>query len=256
MVLERVEVSRLRSCFTGYACRLAGRVRMVRGELSAATCLGVAAPPGREYDGARGNRARPLGRREGRAPARALGLQRVEPVVRERLGLTGLVLLAKRLRDRVARPVADLQQSLARGAAAPRKAVAATTARSAAIGTVAREAAAHLLEPRDRRASLGGQHLDEGRVGGAVRGAKHVRGVLRRRVVVPESRLDAALRLRGVVRLEGRLRHQPDACAGALRRDGGSEPRGAAADHEHVERGRARHVGMLPDFTRPIYGPD
>jgi hypothetical protein len=68
-----------------------------------------------------------------------------------------------------------------------------------------------------------------------VRGAHHVFGVLLGRVVVAERRLDAALGLRGVVRLQRALRRQGDAAARALGGDGCGEAGGPAADHEHVE---------------------
>src|SRR5207248_11357863 len=53
-------------------------------------------------------------------------------------------------------------------------------------------------------------------VGGLVRGAPHVVRVLLRRVVEAERGLDAALRLRRVVRLQGALGRERDPGAGAL----------------------------------------
>ena len=99
----------------------------------------------------------------------------------------------------------------------------------------ARELDAELLEPVDRRRRLARQHLDEPRVRGLVRAPHDVLGMDLGRVVLAERRLDAALRLRRVARLERRLRREPDPGAGALGRDGRREPGGAAADHEHVE---------------------
>ena len=62
--------------------------------------------------------------------------------------------LAQALRDRVAGAVADLEQALARRAAAAGEAVAAV---------LARELDAELLEPVDRARRLAGEHLDEAR---------------------------------------------------------------------------------------------
>ncbi len=88
--------------------------------------------------------------------------------------------LAQLLRDRVAGAVADLQQALARRAAAAGEAVAAV---------LPRELDAELLEPVDRAtARLRRQHLDEPPVGGLVRGAQDVLGVPLGRVVVGRTR--------------------------------------------------------------------
>ncbi len=123
--------------------------------------------------------------------------------------------------------VPDLKESLGARAAALGEAV-------AAVG-VARELDAELLEPVDRGLRVAGQDVDQAPVGGVVRRAEDVVGVLLGRVVGAEARLDAALRLRGVVRLQRALGRERDACAGALGGDGGGEPGGSAADHEHVE---------------------
>ena len=143
VVLERVEVARLGAEIERDRRHLAGRVRVVRGELVAALGLGVAAAAGREDDGAGVDRdgAAVLHVERG-APARRGRLERGERVVREARGAAGLVGLAQRLRDRVPGAVADLEQPLARGAAAAGEAVAAV---------LARERAAELLEPVDRR---------------------------------------------------------------------------------------------------------
>ena len=117
----------------------------------------------------------------------------------------------------------------------------AAAACQAVAAVLARELDPELLEPVDRRRRLRGEHLDELAVGRLVRRAPHVFRVELGRVVVAERRLDAALRLRRVARLERALGRERDARAGALGRDGGREPRGAAPDHEHVEVGRLRH---------------
>jgi hypothetical protein len=91
-------------------------------------------------------------------------------MVRELGAPAGLERLTERLRDRVARAVADLEQALARRAAAPGEPVAAV---------LPRELDAQLLEPLDRVRRLGREHLDEPRVRGVVGGAHHVFGVER-----------------------------------------------------------------------------
>src|SRR5204862_2379596 len=121
------------------------------------------------------------------------------------------------------RPVADLQQALARRAAAAGEPVAAV---------LARELDAQFLEPVDRGGRLGGEDLDEASVGGLVRGLPDVLGVLLGRVVLAERGLDTALRLRGVARLQRALRRNGDTGAGAVSRDGRGQPGGAATDHE------------------------
>ena len=136
--------------------------------------------------------------------------------------------LAQLLGDRVPGAIADLEQALPRRTAAAGEAVAAVRAR---------ELHAQRLEPVDRVRRLTREHLDERAIGRLVRGRKDVGGVLVGRIVVGERRLDAALRLGGVVRLQRALGRERDAGAGALGRDGRSEPGGAAADHEHVECG-------------------
>ena len=84
-------------------------------------------------------------------------------------------------RDRVARPVADLEQALPRRAAAAGEPVAAV---------LAGELDAELLEPVDRARRLGGEDLDESAVGGLVTRSPDVLGVLLRRVVVADRGLD------------------------------------------------------------------
>ena len=144
--------------------------------------------------------------------------------------------------DRVARAVADLEEALRRRAAAAREPVAAVL--------LARELDAELLEPRDRVGRLGREDVDELRVRGLVRAAEDVGGVLLGRVVGPDGGLDAALRLRGVARLDRALRREADARAGALSGDGGGEARGSAADHEHVETIVRHERGVYPLLSR------
>ena len=129
-------------------------------------------------------------------------------------------------RDRVAGAVADLQQPLAGRAAAARQPVAAV---------LARELDPLLLEPVDRRRRLGGEHLGEPAVGRLVRALPDVLGMLLGRVVLAEGRLDPALRLGRVARLERALGHERDPRARPLGGEGCRKAGGAAADHEHVE---------------------
>src|SRR5438067_12743691 len=96
-------------------------------------------------------------------------------------------------------PVAALKEAPARRPAETVEPVAAV---------LARELDAVLLEPVDRRRSLAGQHLDEVPVSRLVRALPDVLGVLLRRVVFAERRLDPALGLCGVARLKGALRHE------------------------------------------------
>ena len=141
----------------------------------AARGLGVAAPAGRQHDGAGVDR-RDVAVLDGerRAPAARGGLERGERVVLEARGAAGFVGIAERLRDRVAGAVADLEQPLARRAAAAREAVAAV---------LAREGAAELLEPVDRALRVTDESLDEARIGGLVRRAHDVLRMQLRRVV-------------------------------------------------------------------------
>src|SRR5262249_42586615 len=93
------------------------------------------------------------------------------------------------------------------------------------------------------------QDLDELLVRSLVRGAEDVLGVTLGRVVLTEGRLDAALGLRGVVRLQRALRGERDACARALRGGGGGEAGRAAPDHEHVERSVRGHAATIPEIS-------
>ena len=156
--------------------------------------------------------------------------------------------LAQRLRDRVARAVADLEQPLA--------------ARSAATGEPIAAAARwpRPFEPLDisrvnSTPSSSSQWIADGaslvrtstrpRVRGVVRAPHDVLRMDLGRVVLAERGLDAALRLRGVAGLQRRLRREADTGAGAFRGDGGRETGCAAADHEHVEGGRFGHPRIL-----------
>ena len=88
------------------------------------------------------------------APPVLARLERAERALRQRGSGAGLERLAQRLRDRVARAVADLEQPLARRTAAARQPVAAV---------LAREPDAELLEPVDRGRRLRREHRDEPR---------------------------------------------------------------------------------------------
>ena len=241
VVLERVEVARLGARVERDPRRLTGRVRMVRRELAARLGLREAAAARGEHDRRRRRRrrGRPASRRS-RASLPSIGSSSVEPMVRERLAAPRLERLAQRLRDRVARPVADLEQPLARGAAAAREAIAAV---------LPRERAAQLLEPVDRRRRLAREHLDERRLRGLVGGAHHVLGVelgessSPNAAWIPPCAFDELFACR-VVFVATR-----DTRARALRRDGGGEARGAAADHEHVDEGAFATRGILPTNT-------
>src|SRR5207244_4112412 len=114
---------------------------------------------------------------------------------------------------------------------------------------VAGELDAELLEPVDRRPRVTREDVDERLVGGLVRGLPDVRGVLLRGVVVAEGGLDSALRLRGVVGLQRALRGERDPRARAVGGHGGREAGGAAADHEHVERGVVGHGSTIPEIS-------
>jgi hypothetical protein len=204
---------------------------MVRGQLAALLRLRVAAAAGGEDDGG--------GLDDVLADARAPALLELgERRVREDGDGRALDGLAERLRDRVPGAVADLEEALARRAAAAGEAVAAV---------LRRELDAELLEPVDRRRRLRGQDLDELHVRRLVRALPDVLRVLLGRVVLADGRLDAALGLRGVARLDRALRRERDARARPLGRDRSSEPRGPAANDEHVESAVRGHVrAMLP----------
>src|SRR5207248_2524779 len=121
VVLERIEVARLSPEFERNPRHLAGRSGMVRGELASLFRLLEAAPACGEHDG---GRLELFVAREG-APAVLDRLEASERAVREGLPGARFPGLAQRLRDRVPRAVADLEQSLAGRAAAARQPVAA-----------------------------------------------------------------------------------------------------------------------------------
>src|SRR5919198_23436 len=123
---------------------LAGRAGMVRRELAALLRLAEAAAAGGEDD----RRRLELVLAAAGAPSVLASLEAGERAVREGRAGAGLPRIAERLRDCVTRAVADLEQPLARGAAAAGDAVAAV---------LARELDAELLQPGDRARRLGCQ---------------------------------------------------------------------------------------------------
>src|SRR5207247_1232537 len=148
------------------------------------------------------------------APAVLAALELVQRALREERQPAALGGLPERGRDRVARPVADLEQALRRRAAAAREPIAAV---------LFRELDAELLEPVDRGGRLGGQDLDQPEICRLMTRAPDVLGVLIRGVVLAERGLDAALRLRGVAGLDRALGRECDAGIRVLGRDGGGE---------------------------------
>ena len=235
VVLELVEVARLGAELERDPRHLAGRVRVVRRELAA-----LLAPPG---SSGRRQRASTVAASSSCSPQVARqpfspGSSAESGLFGEQRSAAGLERVAERLRDRVPGAVAHLEQALRGGAAAAGEPVAAV---------LPRELDPELLEPVDRALRVAREDLDEAHVGAVVRALEDVRGVLLGRVVVPERRLDPALRLRGVARLDRALGGKADAGAGALGRDGRGEPGGAAADHEHVEGCALRHGVRIPE---------
>src|SRR5262249_38673315 len=154
------------------------------------------------------------------APTARRSLELRERRLRKRVDRLSLDDVAQRGRDCVTCTVADLEEPLPRGAAAPREPVAAV---------LARELHAVLLEPVDRARRLRGEHLDESAVRGLVARLPDVFGVLLGRIVVREGGLDPALRLRGVAGLERSFRREPDPRARPMGGDCRSETRGPAA---------------------------
>ena len=201
----------------------------VGGERPEALGLGEAAPAGREHDGARRDRQTLASLRRpsvARHPDAVVSSASSGAWSSVSMRASDADRLAQGRRDGVAGAVTDLQQSLARRAAAAREPV-------AAVGVV-RERDAEALEPRDRVRRLRGQRGDEARVGRLVRALHDVLGVHRRRVVVAERRLDAALRLGRVGGREPELRREHHARAGIGGRERGRQPGHAGADHEDV----------------------
>src|SRR5207302_5977921 len=124
VVLERVEIPRLGSELERELRDLPGGPGMVRRELAALLGLAPAAPASREDD--RGRLELVLA--AAGAPAVARRLERRERRAREGRDPGGLDGIAKSFRDRVPGPVADLEQALARRAAAAGETVAAVLA--------------------------------------------------------------------------------------------------------------------------------
>ena len=111
--------------------------------------------------------------------------------------------------------IADLQQPLARSAAAFREPV---------TPVLTGELNPELFEPVDCARRLTCQDLDKPPVGGLVRALPDVLGVLLGRVVVAKGGLNPALRLRRVAGLQRSFGSEGDAGARPLRRDGRGEP--------------------------------
>ena len=175
---------------------------------------------------------------EGGAPARGGRLERGERMVREGRRAAGLVGVAQRLRDRVPGAVADLEQPLARGAAAAREAIAAV---------LARERAAELLEPVDRRLRVAGEGLDEPRdrrsratsASRPRRGARASRRSPNAAWIPPCALEELFAWIEPFVASATRAPARSAATAAA-------RPDGAAADHEHVESRRRLHAPRVP----------
>ena len=93
------------------------------------------------------------------APAVLAACELCKRALRKERHASGLDRVAQGARDRKARAVADLEQTLARRSAAAGEPIAAV---------FSRELDAELLEPVDRGGRLGGEHLDEPQVCGLV----------------------------------------------------------------------------------------
>ena len=213
---------------------------MIRRELSPLLGFAIATTAGREHDGARADRRCAVGRREGRRVAGGRRLELEQRVLWKCRPAALLESLAQRLRDRVARAIADLEKPLAARAAAAGEAIPAVRAC---------ELDPELLEPVDRGRRFARQHLDEAAVGGVVRAAHDVLRMDLGGVVRCKRSLDAALRLRRVARLERRLRSEPYPGAAPFGGDGRREACSTAADHEHVEGRRLGHRPILHAFV-------
>ena len=170
---------------------------------------------------------------ERRTPAVRGRLERSERMVREARGAAGLVGVAERLRDRVPGAVADLEQPLARGAAAARKPVAAV---------LARERAAELLQPVDRGLRVAGRGVSTSR-GFAVSCDERITSSAcsSGESSSPKAAWIPPWAFDGVVGLDRALGRERDPGSCPLGGDGSREPGGAAADHEHVESGLGLH---------------
>ena len=141
VVLQGIEVARLAARAERDVGHLAGRAGGVGRERAEPLGLGIAAPAGREHDRARRDgEAAVLALTERRPPPRRRLVERLERGVVERLDARVRADgLAQRGRDRVPGAIADLQQPLARRAAAARQPV-------APVGVV-REGDPEALEP-------------------------------------------------------------------------------------------------------------
>ncbi len=223
VILERVEVPRLRTEAERDLRDLTGGAGMVGGELAALLGLPVTAAAGGEHD----RRSVHLVVADACRPAVLRPLQTGERALGQGRPGAGLPRLAQPGGDRVPGAVADLEEALARRPAALGDPVAAV---------FPRELDAQLLEPVDRRLRVAGQHLDQAHVGRLVARLPDVLGMELGGVVLAERCLDPALRLGRVARLERPLRRDRDTGAGPLGGHRGGEPGGPAADHEHVER--------------------
>ena len=198
---------------------------MVRRQLAALLGLAVAAAAGGEHD---------RRRRRSRAPPQRARQPFSRPLELGERADFGKGLdaepsdgLAQRRRDRVAGAVADLEQALARRAAAAREPVAAV---------LARELDAELLEPVDRGRRLAGEDLDELAVGGLVRATsrrpRRAARASRPRRRPPGSRpAPWPSCTTGASPSSTSATRAPARCGG----DGRGEAGGAAADHEHVK---------------------
>ena len=164
-------------------------------------------------------RRRARARRSARA-SRARALELVQRRVREHGDAPSLDRVAQRLRDRVPCAVADLEQPLARRAAAAREPVAAV---------LARELHAELLEPVDRRRRLGGEHLDE--------------------LACPRSRASSARRPRRAARASRPRRRRPGSRPAPSRScTTGASPSSRARPGRRPGRRTRRRRGPRPRF--------
>ncbi len=158
VVLQRVEISSLRAELERDPCHLAGRAGVVR--RSARLSPSPHGSSGRLRPGRRrSSRSRP----PCRPSARQVATQPAPVCSSAASGRFGSASpseasnsLPERRRDRMPRPVAHLEETLAGRAAAAGEPVAAV---------LARERDSELLEPGNRRRRLGRQHLDQSLVG-------------------------------------------------------------------------------------------
>ena len=196
---ERGELSTNHPGATGEVTRLALELGAESRDLDALLRLAVAAPA-RGQDDCAGvdHELVAVLALAGRDPAVLGLLERDERAVGEALAAGRRVGVAHGRRDRVAGAVADLRRAFG------------SRRRSgqAVAAVLARELDALLLERMDRRRRLGGEHLGEPAVGRLVRTLPDVLGMLLGQSVLAEGRLDPALRLGRVARLERALGHE------------------------------------------------